>query len=152
MAVRKNKQKKPTQNAALLQTFRRKYEMVHQSCSTNVGHDTASPQTQQTTKKSFFDDFSHKVFSFCKLFNTPLVKKVKYKEQVINEICRINMKIKSLVEFILSDPTVRAKSNLGCYVQNHSKKLLSQEKLFELSVSSDLMCTTWQQQARLSGR
>lgn len=82
-------------------------------------HKHSKPQ------RSFFDDFSHAVFSFCKLFNTPLVKKVKYKEQIVNEVHRNNTKIKTLVEFFLSDPTIRVEINLGCCVQIHNKKLLS---------------------------
>lgn len=132
MTVRKNKKKKKKtiQNAALLQTFRRKYEIVHQSCSSNVGHDTASPETQQTTKTSFLDDFSYAVLSFHKLFNTSLVKKVKYKEQIVNEICRINTNIKSLVEFILSDPTVRVDAMSRFTAKNYWVKKGSLNFLF----------------------
>lgn len=108
MTVRKNSKKK---KALKMQYFCKPSECNGAlELSSNVGHDTACPQTHQTTKRSFFDDFSHAVFSFCKLF-TPLVTKAKYKEYIVTEVCRNNTKIKSLVEFILSDSTIRVEIN-----------------------------------------
>lgn len=41
---------------------------------------TLPPHRQQTTERAFFEDFIQAVFSFFKLFNTPLVRKVKHQE------------------------------------------------------------------------